>query len=116
MAREARSREGVSELRGLARSTVSAALERIDFSTDAASLRRAADQLRVAARRLDKAVVILEVGDHLTGPRPHGVSCPGCIVEGLCNHCGQPTAIATGRCTNGRCRECCPMHCGRSHG
>ena len=43
---------------------------------------------------------------------PHGVSCPGCIEDKLCNQCGvEGCTMYTGRCTNGRCRVCCRLFC-----
>ncbi len=45
------------------------------------------------------------------GDRPHGISCPGCRAARVCNHCGKPTTMMTGRCVSGRCRECCPKVC-----
>lgn len=48
---------------------------------------------------------------HPGGERPHGISCSGCRAEGVCNQCGKPTTMMTGRCVSGRCRECCPKVC-----
>lgn len=45
------------------------------------------------------------------GPRPHGVGCHTCREERLCNECGAETTMRTGRCVNGRCRDCCPRVC-----
>ncbi len=48
---------------------------------------------------------------HPGGERPHGVSCPGCRAEQVCNQCGERTTMMAGRCTNGRCRNCCLKVC-----
>jgi hypothetical protein len=45
-------------------------------------------------------------------PYPHGISCPQCREHERCNYCGQKAVtVANGRCTNGRCVECCHKHC-----
>jgi hypothetical protein len=50
--------------------------------------------------------------EHKKMPYPHGISCPNCRMENVCNHCGKENVKSgNGRCTNGRCRECCAKHC-----
>ncbi len=49
--------------------------------------------------------------DQHEGERPHGIGCPGCREKRVCNQCGEPTTMMTGRCVNGRCRECCARVC-----
>jgi hypothetical protein len=43
---------------------------------------------------------------------PHGISCACCWEQLICNHCGKGNVRqSTGRCTNGRCTQCCFKLC-----
>lgn len=76
--------------------------------------------------------VVYHVGRKPEGPRtvvtfgdpvhdgtdfPHGISCPACRQEVVCNHCGtswrdNPRILRNGQlCTNGRCPNCCRKNC-----